>query len=55
MGLFDRFKGKAKDPVCGMDVDKDKPAATETNGGKSYYFCSKGCATKFRANPANYA
>lgn len=55
MGLFDRFSGKATDPVCGMAVQKDKAAGTASHEGTTYYFCSKGCATKFRANPGNYA
>ena len=55
MGLFDRFTGKATDPVCGMAVQKDRAADTASHEGTTYYFCSKGCATKFRANPGNYA
>ena len=33
----------AKDPVCGMTVDEKKAAATATQDGKTYYFCSAGC------------
>ena len=55
MGLFDRFKAKAKDPVCGMDVDKKSPADTATHAGKTFHFCSKGCAQKFRSKPTQYA
>lgn len=31
------------DPVCGMNVEEGKAAATAQHGGKTYYFCSTGC------------
>lgn len=43
-----------KDPVCGMTVD---PATAKHHGahaGQVYYFCSAGCAEKFRKDPARY-
>ena len=43
-----------KDPVCGMEVQPDSAAASETHAGQTYYFCCKGCAAKFRAEPAKY-
>ena len=39
------------DPVCGMKVNPAKPAATAAHEGRIFYFCSKGCCTKFTANP----
>ena len=45
---------KSKDPVCGMTVDPAKAAASCEHEGVAYYFCSKGCLGKFRANPAQY-
>ena len=39
------------DPVCGMQVDPAKAAGTSQYQGQTYYFCSKGCKTKFDANP----
>ena len=45
----------AKDPVCGMNVDEKKAAGRTTHEGKTYYFCSTGCKTKFDANPGQYA
>ncbi len=42
------------DPVCGMTVDPAKSAATLTLDGTSYFFCSKGCAAKFQADPKKY-
>lgn len=45
----------AKDPICGMDVDEKKPAATAAWQGKTYYFCAPGCKTTFEKNPDKYA
>jgi P-type Cu+ transporter len=42
------------DPVCGMDVNPASAAASIEHEGKTYYFCSKGCAKKFSANPSAY-
>src|SRR5436190_3659077 len=44
----------ARDPVCGMRVDPARAAATVTHAGALRYFCSTGCAEKFRADPARY-
>jgi Cu+-exporting ATPase len=45
---------RAKDLVCGMLVDPEKPAARIENDGTPYYFCSKGCAAKFEKEPQRY-
>ena len=45
----------AKDPVCGMNVEEKKAAATVTHGGKTYYFCSAGCKATFEKAPAKWA
>ncbi len=37
-----------------MEVQRDTAAASETHAGQAYYFCCKGCAAKFRAEPAKY-
>ncbi len=44
----------AKDPVCGMTVNPEKAAARLEHGGKNYYFCGQGCATKFQSDPEKY-
>jgi len=44
----------AKDPICGMNVDPAKAAATIEYEGHPYYFCSKGCAAKFQQAPAKF-
>jgi len=38
----------AKDPVCGMVVDRATALST-TVGGRSYWFCSSGCLRTFEA------
>ena len=43
----------AIDPVCEMTVDP-RTARSVEHDGKSYYFCSEGCRTKFLADPAKY-
>ncbi|MDQ2834948.1 MAG: heavy metal translocating P-type ATPase [Acidobacteriota bacterium] len=42
------------DPVCGMKVDPAKAAGTEEYLGTRYFFCSQGCAAKFRTSPKKY-
>ena len=43
------------DPVCGMEVDPSKGAPSVAYQGTTFYFCSQGCAAKFRAAPEKYA
>ena len=45
---------KAKDPVCGMMVEKD-PQLSSTYNGETYYFCSKADMETFKKNPEKYA
>ena len=44
----------AVDPVCKMQVDEKKPAATSDYKGQTYYFCAVVCKTKFDKNPDTY-
>src|SRR5438105_3549996 len=44
----------AVDPVCGMQVDEQRPAATAEHAGQRYYFCRTGCRDRFVADPAKY-
>ena len=46
---------KVTDPVCGMSVDPATAAASVEHEGRTYYFCGKGCAKSFRADPGKYA
>ncbi|RBP99613.1 copper-translocating P-type ATPase [Bifidobacterium xylocopae] len=40
------------DPVCGMSIDPKTAASSSEYEGKTYYFCSQGCADTFNADPA---
>jgi Cu+-exporting ATPase len=44
----------ATDPVCGMRVDPDAAKHRADHAGRSYYFCSAGCRTKFLADPQRF-
>jgi len=44
----------AKDPVCGMQVDEKKAAATSQYNGQTYYFCTLSCKQKFDKAPMQY-
>jgi len=48
-------QAQAHDPVCGMVVDPSKAAASVAYQGATFYFCSLGCAAKFREAPEKYA
>jgi P-type Cu+ transporter len=42
------------DPVCGMKVDPNAGRPTAIHDGQTFYFCSPGCQTKFKADPERY-
>ncbi|MBI5893079.1 MAG: heavy metal translocating P-type ATPase [Deltaproteobacteria bacterium] len=41
-------EGMAKDPICGMVVEKDRSLKTQI-AGRTYYFCSDGCLKTFES------
>jgi Cu+-exporting ATPase len=43
-----------RDPVCGMSVGPANAAATAQHEGHTYYFCSKSCSDKFKADPEKF-
>jgi len=48
----ERFGGGrdvARDPVCGMQVDKQNPGAVLRAGVHTTYFCSEHCRDRYRA------
>jgi uncharacterized membrane protein YraQ (UPF0718 family)/YHS domain-containing protein len=47
-------EGTARDPVCGMAVDRSGAPRSEF-GDASYYFCSEGDKRTFDANPDRFA
>lgn len=44
-----------KDPVCGMDVDKEGGGLKSEYKGQLYLFCGVKCKEKFDADPEEYA
>ena len=44
----------AIDPVCKMEVEEAKAAATSEYKGENYYFCAVGCKKAFDQNPEKY-
>jgi YHS domain-containing protein len=44
----------ARDPVCGMTVDRHKTEFHSVVDGHTVYFCGPGCQRKFDANPDAY-
>jgi YHS domain-containing protein len=45
---------RAKDPICGMMVDKGR-ALKSTHDGADYFFCAENCQKKFLSEPAKHA
>jgi uncharacterized membrane protein YraQ (UPF0718 family) len=44
----------AKDPVCGMQVERAQPGAVTTHHGRPVFFCSDHCRDRFVADPERY-
>jgi len=44
----------AKDPVCGMTVDRTKSAWRSEAGGRTFVFCGAGCKQRFDAEPERF-
>jgi YHS domain-containing protein len=44
---------RARDPVCGLMVDKNPEMSAEYKG-RVFYFCSKTDRDEFRKNPGKY-
>src|SRR5437588_9900559 len=45
---------RVSDPVCGMTIDPHLAKHRHQHQGRTFYFCSAGCAKRFAANPARY-
>ncbi|KAA8981954.1 heavy metal translocating P-type ATPase [Halospina sp. K52047b] len=43
-----------KDPVCGMTVDPHTAEHRSQHAGRTWYFCSGRCQSKFEASPDHY-
>jgi uncharacterized membrane protein YraQ (UPF0718 family)/YHS domain-containing protein len=44
----------ARDPVCGMTVDRFQTPYRSEFAGKTYYFCGEGCKRRFDEGPEQY-
>ena len=44
----------AKDPVCGMTIDRGAGLPTSAHGRDTFYFCGPDCQATFDANPEAY-
>jgi Cu+-exporting ATPase len=42
------------DPICGMNVEPDRAAASHVYNGQTYYFCSQHCLAKFKEDPEKF-
>ncbi len=45
----------AKDPVCGMHVDRHAGGPTSVFDGRTFFFCGPACKSTFDDNPEEYA
>jgi Cu+-exporting ATPase len=45
---------RARDPVCGMEVDPSQAKHRVRDGERTYFFCCGGCMEKFKAEPEKY-
>ncbi len=52
-GRFKDIGALARDPVCGMGVERET-AASVLYDGHTYYFCSAGCRSEFLDQPAKF-
>jgi uncharacterized protein len=48
------LRGAAKDPVCGMTVNRNTTPHRSIVDGQTVYFCGAGCKSKFDADPDAY-
>jgi YHS domain-containing protein len=55
MALLRGATTMVKDPVCGMLINEQTAGARSEYHGKTYYFCSPACKSKFDKDPEQYA
>lgn len=53
-GEFKQMAIMEHDPVCEMEIEQEKAAASVSYKGQTYYFCSRGCATEFQESPEKF-
>ena len=47
-------EGTARDPVCGMSVERAGARHTARHGGQTFYFCCARCQERFTAAPEDF-
>jgi len=52
-GQFKEMVTRARDPVCGMSVQRDQAVTLEWEG-TLYFFCARGCRAEFLEDPASF-
>lgn len=45
---------KVKDPVCGMEIDRDQAHSMVRDRKQQIFFCSETCHNKFNEEPEKY-
>jgi hypothetical protein len=48
------LRRSARDPVCGMTVDRSRTPHHATAGGRTFFFCGAGCKQRFEVDPGRY-
>jgi len=43
-----------KDPVCGMEINRETANEKFVYHGKTFYFCAESCQKAFKAEPEKY-
>jgi len=46
--------GIATDPVCGMEIEKERVVARYRHRGEEFYFCNEVCFEKFKKDSERY-
>ena len=49
-----KVRAFVRDPVCGMLINPQQADAKRAHMGRTFYFCSMGCAQEFDADPHRY-
>jgi len=47
-------EAQVTDPVCGMEVRPESAAGAWEHEGATYYFCSRPCLERFKAEPQRF-
>ena len=55
LGNHSNEKQITRDPVCGMQIQSERPSYSADYGPDTYYFCSKECYRRFQEKPESFA